>query len=86
MSDFKETLEVVKNSSCFFSFCWVKEDLAEVSENELPAPPSEIDWSDEATLGEVVDKIEHMSNSEDQCQAAINQLFATGKVTIVDEY
>jgi len=86
MADFKETLEVVKNSSCFFAFCWTKEDLAVLDENELPAPPMEIEWSDDATLGEVVDKIEYMSNSEDQCQAAINQLFATGKVTLTDEY
>lgn len=86
MTDFRETLEVVKNSSCFFSFCWTKEDLAVLDENELPAPPMEIEWSDEATLGEVVDRIENITNSEFQCQAAINQLFATGKVTLTDEY
>lgn len=86
MADFKETLEVVKNSSCFFAYCWTKENLAELGENELPAPPVEIEWSDTASLAEVVDKIEHMSNYEDQCQAAINRLFATGKLTLIDEY
>lgn len=51
MVDFRETLEVVKNSSCFFAFCWTKEDLAELDENELPAPPVEIEFDCEATLG-----------------------------------
>lgn len=86
MADFKETLEVVKNSNCFFSFCWTKEDLAEYDEYELPDPPMEIEFADNATLSEIVGKIEHMSNSASQCQAAINQLFDTGKVTLTDEY
>lgn len=54
MADFREVLEVSKNSTCFlsYSFCKTKEDLAVVDDDQLPNPPMEIDWDDNATIGE----------------------------------
>lgn len=87
MADFRETLEVSKNSTCFlsFSFCKTKEDLA-VVDDELPNPPMEIEFTDDATLGEVADLIERFSENEEQCFAALQTLQNNGKVTLTDEY
>lgn len=88
MADFREVLEVSKNSTCFlsFSFCRVKEDLAAVDEDQLPNPPMEIEFADDATLGEVADLIERFSENEEQCFAALQTLQNTGKITLTDEY
>ena len=87
MADFREVLEVSKNSKCFlsFSFCKTKEDLALV-DDELPNPPMEIEFADDATLGEVADLIERFSENEEQCFAALQTLQNNGKVTLTDEY
>jgi hypothetical protein len=87
MADFRETLEVVKNSTCFlsYSFCKVKEDLA-IEEGILPNPPMEIDWSDDATIGEVSDLIDGLSDSADESTMRIQQLLDTGKTTMIKEY
>ena len=88
MADFRETLEVSKNSTCFlsFSFCKIKEDLAVADEDELPNPPVEIEFAENATLGEVADLIERFSENEEQCFAALQTLQNNGKVTLTDEY
>ena len=88
MADFRETLEVVKNSKCFlsYSFCRVKEDLAVVDDDQLPYPPMEIDWSDDATIGEVSDLIDSLSDSADESTMRIQQLLDTGKTTMIKEY
>ena len=88
MADFRETLEVSKNSTCFlsFSFCKTKEDLALIDEDELPNPPVEVEFAEDATLGEVADLIERVSENEEQCFAALQILQNNGKVTLTDEY
>ena len=88
MADFREVLEVSKNSTCFlsFSFCRVKEDLAAVDEDQLPNPPMEIEFADDATLGEIADLIERFSENEEQCFVALQTLQNTGKITLTDEY
>jgi hypothetical protein len=50
MADFREVLEVSKNSTCFlsFSFYKTKEDLAVVDEDELPNPPVEVEFAEDA--------------------------------------
>ena len=87
MADFRETLEVSKNSTCFLAFSWcrIKEDLA-TEEGMLPNPPLEIEFEQEATLGEVADLIERFSENEEQCFAALQRLQDNGKVTLTDEY
>ena len=87
MADFRETLEVSKNSTCFlsYSFCKTKEDLA-VEEGMLPNPPMEIDWDDNATIGEVSDLIDSLSDSADESTMRIQQLLDTGKTTMIKEY
>ena len=88
MADFRETLEVSKNSTCFlsYSFCRVKEDLAVVDDDQLPNPPMEIDWSDDATIGEVSDLIDSLSDTSDEASVRIRQLLDTGKTTMIKEY
>ena len=88
MVDFRETLEVSKNSTCFlsFSFYKVKEDLAVVDHDQLPNPPMEIEFAEDATLGEVADLIEGFSENEEQCFAALQTLQNTGRLTLTDEY
>ena len=87
MADFKETLEVVKNSTSFlsYSFCWVKEDLA-TEEGMLPNPPMEIEFADNATIGKVTDLIDSLSDSVDESTWRIQQLLDTGKTTMIKEY
>ena len=87
MADFREILEVSKNSTCFlsYSFCKTKEDLA-VEEGMLPNPPMEIDWDDNATIGEVSDLIDSLSDSADEASVRIRQLLDTGKTRMVKEY
>ena len=88
MADFREVLEVSKNSTCFlsFSFCKTKEDLAIVDDDQLPNPPMEIEFADNATLGEVADLIERFSENEEQCFAALQRLQNTGRLILTDEY
>lgn len=88
MADFRETLEVSKNSTCFlsFSFCKVKEDLAAVDDDQLPNPPMEIEFADDATIGEVSDLIDSLSDSADESSFRIQQLLDTGKTTMIKEY
>ena len=88
MADFREVLEVSKNSTCFlsFSFCKIKEDLALVDDDQLPDPPMEIEFADDATLGEVADLIERFSENEEECFAALQRLQNTGRLILTDEY
>ena len=88
MADFREILEVSKNSTCFlsYSFCKTKEDLALVDEDQLPNPPMEIDWDDNATIGEVSDLIDSLSDTSDEASVRIRQLLDTGKTRMVKEY
>lgn len=88
MADFRETLEVSKNSTCFlsFSFCKTKEDLALVDDDQLPNPPMEIEFADDATIGEVSDLIDSLSDSADESTLRIQQLLNTGKTTMIKEY
>ena len=88
MADFRETLEVSKNSTCFlsFSFCKIKEDLALVDDDQLPEPPVEVEFADDATLGEVADLIERFSENEEECFAALQRLQNTGRLILTDEY
>ncbi len=88
MADFRETLEVSKNSTCFlsFSFCKTKEDLALVDGDQLPNPPMEIEFADDATIGEVTDLIDGLSDTSDEASVRIRQLLDTGKTTMIKEY
>lgn len=88
MADFRETLEVSKNSTCFlsYSFCKTKEDLALVDDDQLPNPPIEIEFDDNATIGEVSDLIDSLSDSADESAFRIQQLLDTGKTTMIKEY
>ncbi len=87
MADFRETLEVRKNSTCFLAFTWckTKEDLA-TEEGMLPNPPMEIDWDDNATIGEVADLIDSLSDTSDEASVRIRQLLDTGKTIMIKEY
>lgn len=87
MADFREVLEVRKNSTCFLAFTWckTKEDLA-TEEGMLPNPPMEIDWDDCATIGEVADLIDSLSDTSDEASVRIRQLLDTGKTTMIKEY
>ena len=88
MADFRETLEVSKNSTCFlsFSFCRTKEDLAVVDDDQLLNPPMEIEFADDATIGEVSDLIDSLSDSADETSFRMEQLLDTGKTTMIKEY
>ena len=87
MADFREVLEVSKNSKCFlsYSFCKTKEDLA-TEEGMLPNPPMEIEFDDNATIGEVADLIDSLSDSADESTLRIRQLLDTGRTRMVKEY
>ena len=87
MADFREVLEVRKNSTCFLAFTWckTKEDLA-TEEGMLPNPPVEIGWNDNATIGEVADLIDSLSDTSDEASVRIRQLLDTGKITMIKEY
>ena len=87
MADFREVLEVRKNSTCFlsYSFCKTKEDLA-TEEGMLPNPPMEIEFDVNATIGEVSDLIDSLSDSADESSLRIQQLLDTGKTTMIKEY
>ena len=87
MADFREVLEVSKNSKCFlsYSFCKTKEDLA-TEEGMLPNPPMEIEFDDDATIGEVADLIDSLSDSADESTLRIRQLLDTGRTRMVKEY
>ena len=87
MADFREILEVQKNSKCFlsFSFCKTKEDLA-TEEGMLPNPPMEIEFDDNATIGKVADLIDSLSDTNDEATMRIQQLLDTGKTRMVKEY
>lgn len=87
MADFREILEVSKNSKSFlsFSFCRTKEDLA-TEEGMLPNPPMEIEFGDNLTLDKVESLIDDFSESAAQCTAALEALNSNGKVTITSEY
>lgn len=89
MADFRETLEVSKNSTCFlsFSYCKTKEDLAvDYDEDTLPNPPMEIEFAQDATIGEVADLIDSLSDNVDEASFRIQQLLDTGKTRMVKEY
>ena len=81
VSDFKETLEVVKNSSSFLSYSFrrVQENLAFESSKLL-------DCKQEASLEEVSDLIDEFCETQDKANASIHYLLNNGKVTIVEEY
>jgi hypothetical protein len=87
MSDFKETLEVSKNSTCFLSFSWcrIKEDLA-TEEGMLPNPPLEIEFEQEATVAEVAELLDGFCETADKASRAIDALLNNGHVTVVEEY
>ena len=87
MADFREVLEVQKNSKCFlsFSFCKTKEDLA-TEEGMLPNPPMEIEFDDNATIDKVADLIDSLSDTNDEATMRIQQLLDTGKTRMVKEY
>ena len=87
MADFREVLEVQKNSKCFlsFSFCKTKEDLA-TEEGMLPNPPMEIEFDDNATIGKVADLIDSLSDTNDEATMRIQQLLDTGRTRMVKEY
>ena len=87
MADFREVLEVQKNSKCFlsYSFCKTKEDLA-TEEGMLPNPPMEIEFDDNATIGKVADLIDSLSDTNDEATMRIQQLLDTGRTRMVKEY
>jgi hypothetical protein len=46
----------------------------------------EFDWNDCATIGEVADLIDGLSDSADESTLRIQQLLDTGKTTMIKEY
>ena len=87
VTDFRETLEVSKNSTCFLSFSWcrIKEDLA-TEEGMLPNPPLEIEFEQNASLEEVSEMIDSFCETADKASSALEALLNNGKTTIVEEY
>ena len=87
MADFRETLEVSKNSTCFLAFSWcrIKEDLA-TEEGMLPNPPLEIEFEQEATIVEVAELLDNFCETADKANRAIGALLNNGKATVVEEY
>lgn len=91
VTDFKETLEIVKNSTCLlsYSYCWAKEDLALTEDEDgLPVPPVEVDFNThyDLTLEEAEKMLEDFTSTADECNAAIQKLLDTGRVRLVSEY
>jgi len=87
MADFRETLEVSKNSTCFLAFSWcrTKEDLS-TEEGMLPNPPMEIEFEQEASLEEVAELLDDFCETASKATSAIDRLLNNGKVTVVEEY
>lgn len=87
MADFRETLEVTKNSTCFLAYSWcrIKEDLA-TEEGMLPNPPVEIEFEQEATASEVAELLDDFCETASKASNAITALLNNGKVTVVEEY
>ena len=87
MADFRETLEVSKNSTCFLAFSWcrIKEDIS-TEEGMLPNPPLEIEFEQEATVAEVAELLEDFCETASKASMAIDALLNNGKVTVVEEY
>jgi len=87
MADFRETLEVSKNSTCFLAFSWcrTKEDLS-TEEGMLPNPPMEIEFEQEASLEEVAELLDGFCETASKATGVIDRLLNNGKVTVVEEY
>ena len=87
MADFRETLEVSKNSTCFLAYSWcrIKEDLS-TEETMLPNPPVEIEYEQDASIGEVSELLEDFCETASKASGAITRLLNNGKVTVVEEY
>ena len=87
MADFRETLEVSKNSTCYLAFSWcrIKEDLS-TEEGMLPNPPMEIEFEQDASLEEVSDTIENFCETASKATHAIEALLNNGKITVIEEY
>ena len=87
MADFRETLEVQKNSTCFLAFSWcrTKEDLS-TEEGMLSNPPMEIEFEQEASLEEVAELLDDFCETASKATGAIDRLLNNGKVTVVEEY
>ena len=81
MADFKEILEVSKNSTCFLSFSFYKTKEGLAVDEAL-----DIEFSDNATIGEVADLIDSLSDTSDEASVKIRQLLDTGKTTMIKEY
>lgn len=81
MADFRETLEVVKNSSCFLSYSFqiTQEDLVSESSKILNSSKS-------ASLITVSDIIDTFCETQDKANTAVNNLLRNGKVEITEEY
>ena len=87
MADFRETLEVSKNSTCFLAFSWCRteEDLS-TEEGMLPNPPLEIEFEQEATVAEIAELLDNFCETADKASRAIDALLNNGKVTVIEEY
>jgi hypothetical protein len=57
-----------------------------VDDDQLPNPPMEIEFADDATIGEVADLIDDLSDTSDEASVRIRQLLDTGKTTMIKEY
>lgn len=79
--DFKETLKVVKNSSCFLSYSFqiTQEDLASESSKVLDSGKS-------VSLIVVSDLIDEFCETQDKANTAVNNLLRNGRVEIIEEY
>lgn len=87
MADFRETLEVSKNSTCFLAFSWcrIKEDLS-TEEGMLPNPPIEIEFEQDASFEEVSEMIDNFCETASKATHAIEALLNNGKITVIEEY
>ena len=79
--DFKETLKVVKNSSCFLSYSFqiTQEDLTSESSKVLDSGKS-------VSLIVVSDLIDEFWETQDKANTAVNNLLRNGRVEIIEEY
>ena len=87
MADFREVLEVSKNSTCFLSFSWcrTREDLA-TEEGMLPNPPMEIEFEQDASVNEIAELLDDFCETAGKATNAITALLNNGKVTVIEEY
>lgn len=89
MADFVEKLQlkVLDTLNNKAQWWWAKWDLAEIEENGTDTPiPTDVDWVEECTIGEAVNKIIDFTSSWEEAEKAINNLLKGNFVELNSEY